>query len=292
MADRTSLIDRIEKIIQSDPNNRVMSETVEEIAALCSSEKTQIDRTQASEKVEDRARERWKGYRPTLAFHGGTLELNMDTGVLNMSLRDEEEETRIGSVSLPASEPPEIARWLNEWLGKRGTTASPSIDLDKTQASEKVEVTQADREAAAERLHGGISTYEASTADRIREGRYDGHPWVQAFARRRLATASPSSDPEPDVAEREAQLQALWDAHREYIGHAEAPLPKSRTDARKLYGLMLDRLAAIPDPEVMGEVKEALGNLISLARPHFSDETQMLALELAQAAHDKLVGGE
>jgi uncharacterized protein YlaN (UPF0358 family) len=49
--------------------------------------------------------------------------------------------------------------------------------------------------------------------------------------------------------EREARLQALWDAHREYLGHAPEPLPKSRADARKLYSLMLDKLDALTTPQ-------------------------------------------
>lgn len=55
-----------------------------------------------------------------------------------------------------------------------------------------VEVTQADREAAAERLTpvvdapGRFADSIAATQDRIRSGNYDGHPWVQAFARHRI----------------------------------------------------------------------------------------------------------
>ena len=56
---------------------------------------------------------------------------------------------------------------------------------------ERVVVTQADREAAADRLTSPFdgSPIEA-TQEIIRSGKRDAHPWVQAFARHRLAAIS------------------------------------------------------------------------------------------------------
>lgn len=62
-----------------------------------------------------------------------------------------------------------------------------------------VEVIQADRDAAAQRLRP-ISEHDpiAYTCERIRTGRFDGHAWVQAFARHRIA-ATRTSSPETRV---------------------------------------------------------------------------------------------
>lgn len=56
-------------------------------------------------------------------------------------------------------------------------------------SQEPVEVIQADREAAAQRLRP-TSEHDpiVDTAGRIRRGAFDGHPWVQAFARHRIAS--------------------------------------------------------------------------------------------------------
>jgi hypothetical protein len=44
----------------------------------------------------------------------------------------------------------------------------------------------------------------------------------------------------------EEALQAIWDAHRAYLGiTGYEPLPKSRTDARRLYGLVYEAVRPI-----------------------------------------------
>lgn len=91
-------------------------------------------------------------------------------------------------------------------------------------------VTQADRDAAADRLHGGrgaIALPIANTIDRIREGKLDGHAWVQAFARHRLAHASPTS-PQGELADElerlaEQATPAPWMCY----GEPEVGLPPS-----------------------------------------------------------------
>lgn len=72
------------------------------------------------------------------------------------------------------------------------------MTLPKT---EKVEVIQADRDAAADFLAADWTSN--ITAEHVRRGLYDGDEWVQAFARHRTTDSSPVGEGEVEARELE-----------------------------------------------------------------------------------------
>jgi len=77
---------------------------------------------------------------------------------------------------------------------------------------DKIEVTQADREAAADILHDNLGWYRAAP---VRAGEMDNDSVVQAFARHRLATRTDATPVATDVA---ALVEAAKWAMRELRG--------------------------------------------------------------------------
>lgn len=80
--------------------------------------------------------------------------------------------------------------------------------------AEQLEVTQADRDAAADRLESTIpekfrNLHPAThTAKAIRKGKMDGHPWVQNYARHRILAIQATE------ARMAAAVEALEDSKR------------------------------------------------------------------------------
>jgi hypothetical protein len=80
---------------------------------------------------------------------------------------------------------------------------------------------------------------------------------VQAAIEFALAPTTPATLQVPVPAgARERILQAMWDAHRSMLGHGPSSMPKSRQDSRKLYGVLLDAILALPVDGRAGVIEE------------------------------------
>lgn len=95
--------------------------------------------------------------------------------------------------------------------------------------TEQLEVAQADRDAAADRLESTIpekfrNLHPAThTAKAIRKGKMDGHPWVQNYARHRILAIQAT----------EARMAAAVEAERERILVIVADQKKAANESDK-----------------------------------------------------------
>lgn len=97
---------------------------------------------------------------------------------------------------------------------------------------------------------GGLRKLAQAVADSALQANSDA--WIVEGAPMEALLAALASP--PVAGDREAQMNALWHGQQDYLrlrgmGGSLGDLPKSRTDLRAAYGLMVDRLATLTDPQ-------------------------------------------
>ena len=130
---------------------------------------------------------------------------------------------------------------------------------------EQLEVAQADRDAAADRLESTIpekfrNLHPAThTAKAIRKGKMDGHPWVQNYARHRILAIQAT----------EARMAAAVEPVRHWYESDERP-PRDTIDILTdiVADLQTDRAEALKSRAAVEAERERCERIASLMQPH------------------------